>query len=222
MNGQKLADKLKWILRELGMNKKQFLEVCKLYSPSLSKPTILNAINGKNKTFPSIETLSIIIKVCQISNNEKIRYISYDFLLNDNIEEIEAKTSQVYQEIGLADDVINRLRQHNHPLLFNYSDIINYFFIHIPGAYFKYLGMLKRTIDIKNNINDTQKILKLFDDGWYLEYMARNFKNVYDLYIDLKNNKKTDVEKLNKLLDIMVTHFKFLLFDLSRKLYDNI
>lgn len=68
------------------MNKKEFLNACRMFSPSISKPTILNAINGKNTIAPTIETLSTIIKVCQTSNNEKLKLISYDFLLNDNIQ----------------------------------------------------------------------------------------------------------------------------------------
>ena len=60
----------------------------------------MNAINGKNTIAPTIETLSIIIKVCKMSNHPKRKNISYEFLLNDNMKEIEAKTAQVYQEIG--------------------------------------------------------------------------------------------------------------------------
>ena len=111
MNNSELSYKLKYILKELGMNKTEFLNACRVFNLSISKPTILNAINGKNTVAPTIETLSTIIKVCQTSKSKKLKYISYDFLLNDNIKEIEANNVQVYQEIGLSDNVIEKLKQ---------------------------------------------------------------------------------------------------------------
>ena len=78
MNNQELSYKLKYILKELGVSKQEFLKLCQRFSPSISKPTVLNAINGKNTILPTIETLSVFIKVCQSSGNEKIRNISYD------------------------------------------------------------------------------------------------------------------------------------------------
>ena len=237
MNNSELSYKLKYILHELGLNKTEFLNACRVFSPSISKPTILNAINGKNTIAPTIETLSTIIKVCQTSGNEKLKYISYDFLLNDNIKEIEAKNSSVYQEIGLNDDVIERLKQFNHPLYYDYLNIINYYFIHIPANYWKYLEMLKTTCDIKNMVNKVNKdniekivksILKLFDNDIYLEYLKRNFKNIYDLYIGIKNsfNSKDSklfnkLEELDKLMEVLYIHFKYLLMELNNKLYDD-
>ena len=129
MNSSELAYKLKYILQELGMNKTEFLTECRKFSPSMSKPTILNAFNGKNTTLPTIETISTIVKVCQNSNNKKLKCISYDFLLNDNIQDIEAKNAQIYQEIGISDEVIKRLKQYNNPIYFDFSNIINYFFL---------------------------------------------------------------------------------------------
>ena len=129
MNNQELAYKLKYILHELRMNKTEFLNACRIFSPSISKPTILNAINGKNTIAPTVETF---IKVCQTSGNEKLKYISYDFLLNDTIQEIQANNAQVYQEIGLSDEVINRLKQYNHPFYYDYGNNINFYLYHKP------------------------------------------------------------------------------------------
>jgi len=81
MNNQELSYKLKYILNELGISKQEFLKRCQRFSPSISKPTVLNAINGKNTILPTIETLSVFIKVCQTSGNEKLKNISYDCLL---------------------------------------------------------------------------------------------------------------------------------------------
>lgn len=225
MNNSELSYKLKYILHELGMNKKEFLNACRLFNPSISKPTILNAINGKNTIAPTIETLSTIIKVCQTSNIEKLRNISYDFLLNDNIQEIEANTAKLYQEIGLSDDVINRLKQYNHPLYYNYSNIINYYLYHLPVTYFKYLGYLKITSDIQNELHknkyDIKKIIKYFDDDSYLEYMARNFKNIYDMFLKIKNKKEVDNSKILDLLDIVSSHLKYELLEINRKLFED-
>ncbi len=225
MNNSELSYKLKYILHELGMNKKEFLNACRMFSPSISKPTILNAINGKNTIAPTIETLSTIIKVCQTSNNEKLKLISYDFLLNDNIQEIEAKNARIYQEIGLSDDVINRLKQYNHPLYYNYNNIINYYLYHLPATYFKYLEYLKITSDIQNELNNTKynlkKIIKYFDDDSYLEYMERNFKSIYDIFLKIKNKKEVNDTNLLNLLDIVSSHLKYELLEINRKLYED-
>ena len=225
MNNSELSYKLKYILHELGMNKKEFLNACRMFSPSISKPTILNAINGKNTIAPTIETLSTIIKVCQTSNNEKLKLISYDFLLNDNIQEIEAKNARIYQEIGLSDDVINRLKQYNHPLYYNYNNIINYYLYHLPATYFKYLEYLKITSDIQNELNNTKynlkKIIKYFDDDSYLEYMERNFKSIYDIFLKIKNKNEVNDTNLLNLLDIVSSHLKYELLEINRKLYED-
>lgn len=227
MNNGELSYKLKYILHELGMNKTEFLTACKVFSPSISKPTILNAINGKNTIAPTIETLSTIIKVCQTSGNEKLKYISYDFLLNDNIKEVEAANAVVYQSIGLSDDVINRLKEFNHSLYFDYGNIINYFFTRVPAKYWKYLEMFKRTSDILNELKKKEvskkALLKLFDDDVYLEYLERNFRNIYDVYLRIKGEERflDEMDNLKELIKILQNHFRYLLFVISQKFLDS-
>ena len=224
MNNSELSYKLKYILKELGMNKTEFLKACRVFNPSISKPTILNAINGKNTIAPTIETLSTIIKVCQTSKNKKLRRISYDFLLNDNIKEIEANTVQVYQEIGLSDDVIKKLKQYNHPFYFNYNNIINYYLEHLPANYFKYLEYLKITSDILHELNkdsyDIKKIIKYFDNEIYLDFIERNFRNIYDIYLSIKNKKEIDKVQLLNLLKIVRDYMMYQLLEINRKLYE--
>lgn len=233
MNNNELSYKLKYIVHELGITKKDLLTECRKFSPSLSKPTLLNAINGRNTTAPTIETLSAIIKVCQTSGNEKLKHISYDFLLNDNIQEVEANNSTVYQSIGLSDEVIDRLKQFNHPLYFDYGSIINYFFIHTPAKYWQYLEMLKATCDIKNTIKKTKtknennkyikELFKLWDNEGYQLYVRNNFRSAYDLLTNLKNNNEDILSKLDELNNQMVIlekHFKYLLLELQNNMYD--
>lgn len=228
MNNSELSYKLKYILRELGMNKKEFLEACHMFNSSLSKPTILNAINGTNKKSPTIETLSTIIKVCQTSNNKKLQTISYDFLLNDHIKEIEAKNASVYQSIGLSDDVINRLKEFNHPIYFDDGNIINYFFTYTGELHWRYLKYLKSTCNIKKELKkkdiDIVSILKLFeiDDGGYRSYLAVYFRSVYDFYLEIKNKKEvTDTKKLLDLLEIVINNLKYELLEINKRLYEN-
>lgn len=222
MNNQELSYKLKYILHELGMNKTEFLSACRIFNPSISKPTILNAINGKNTIAPTIETLSTIIKVCQTSGNKKLKNISYDFLLNDHIQEVEAINSQIYQEIGLSDDVINKLKQYNHPLYYDYGNVINYYLYHMPTNYWKYLEYFKTTCDIINSlINEDIKLLwKNIDNDAYLSYLEYNFKNVYEILNTIKNTKQIEKkEYLIALLKIVKQHFNYLLNELNFNLY---
>lgn len=225
MNNSELSYKLKYILKELGMNRAEFLKACRLFNPSISKPTILNAVNGKNTIAPTIETLSTIIKVCQTSNNKKLQRISYDFLLNDDMKELEANTAQVYQEIGLSDDVIQKLKQYNHPFYFDYHNIVNYYLDHLPANYFKYLQYLKSTSDILSELKkdnyDSKKIKKYFDNETYLDYIHQNFKNIYDLYLGIKNKKELeDKETFIHFMTILKNHFQYLLLEMDKKLYD--
>lgn len=225
MNNSELSYKLKYILKELGMNKTEFLNACRVFNPSISKPTILNAINGKNTVAPTIETLSTIIKVCQTSKSKKLKHISYDFLLNDNIKEIEANNVQVYQEIGLSDNVIEKLKQYNHPFYYNYHNIINYYLDNLPTNYFKYLEYLKISSDIFKELNkekyDLKKIKKYFNNDSYLEYIERNFRNIYNVYLSIKNkNEINDKDNLIDLMNILSNHFKYLLLEINKKLYD--
>lgn len=222
MNNQELAYKLKYILHELGLNKTEFLNACRIFSPSISKPTILNAINGKNTIAPTVETLSIIIKVCQTSSNEKLKYISYDFLLNDTIQEIQANNAQVYQEIGLSDEVINRLKQYNHPLYYDYGNIINFYLYHIPNHYWKYLEFFKITCAIKNSLikEDMKTLWQRIDNDAYLAYLEYNFKNVYQLLNNIRKNKQIEnKETLLRFLEIVKQHFKYLLNELGSDFY---
>ncbi len=224
MNKHDLSYKLKYILHELGMNKKQLLEECHLYNEAMSKPTLLNAINGKNKKMPEIDTLNTIINVCKASGNPKLQNISYDFLLNENISEIEAKNISIYQQIGLDDYVIDKLKQFNHPLYFDYGNIINYYFTHIPAKYFKYLKYLKITRDAQTKIEkkcDVKEILKELDYDDYMSYIKKNFLGIYTMCLDLKNNKKVDVKELDEQLEIVCNNLEFLLFEINRKLYEN-
>ena len=210
MNNSDLSYKLKYILKELGLNKKQLLEECRKYNPSLSKPTLLNAINNKNKNTSSIDTLSAIVNVCKMSNHPKLKYISFDYLLNENIQDVEANNITVYQEVGLNDDAIDRLKLYNTPIICDKMNIVNYFLFHTSGVYWRYLDMLKRTYEIKDNINNIESILEIFDDGWFLFYLEDNFKNIYDIYKNLKNkDKKVDLKKLDELFNIVVVHLKY-------------
>ena len=205
MNNSELSYKLNYILKELGMNKTEFLKACRVFNPSISKPTILNAINGKNTIAPTIETLSTIIKVCQTSKNKKLKHISYDFLLNDNIKQIEANNVLVYQEIGLSDNVIDKLKQYNHPFYYNYHNIINYYLDNLPTNYFKY---------------DLKKIIKYFNNDSYLEYIERNFRNIYDYYLNIKNKKEINKEQLLSLLKIIREYLIYQLLEINKKLYE--
>lgn len=233
MNNRDLSYKLKFILHELGMNKKEFLEECHKYNPTLSKPTLLNAINNKNKTTPTVETLMAIIKVCQASNHKKLKNVSFDFLLNDQIQEITAENIAIYQSVGLSDEVIERLKQYNHPFYYDYGSIINYYFIHMPINYWRYVEMLKVTSDIQVSVSkikdydDLKNMLKHFDDDYFISYLERNFKNIYLLYKDLKNQKSITKNVKDKIEDLGVAvanlnkSLRYTIIDLDNKFFDN-
>lgn len=220
INNKDLTKKLNYILKELEMNKKEFLEECQKYNPSMSKPTVINMFKGNNTTTPTLMTLQTVIKVCQNSNNENLKRVSFNYLLNDGIEEIEAKNNQLFEELGLNDGVIATLKRFNTDFIpLNRINIINYYLYHTPFKYWQYLELLKKTYELKKSINDKNEknIEKILDDENLNSYLQQYFNNVYEL---LKSDKY-NLKNINELLDIVIEHFKIKLIDLDKKMLDN-
>ena len=64
--------------------------------------------------------------------------------------------------------------------------------------------------------------MKLFNDFRYQGYIKQNFKSLYEIYIFMKNTKSIkDIEEMKILIKIVSDHFKYLLLETNRKLYEN-
>lgn len=226
INNDDLTRKLNYILRELGINKKTFLEECKKYNPSISKPTILNMLNGKNTTTPTLQTLSTVIKVCKNSNNENLKRVSFNYLLNDGIYDIEAKNFQVFDELGLDDDTIETLKRLNTSFIpLNKIEIVNTYLYHMPLKYWDNLDRLKKIYTLKKyiNENDLENIQKILTDVNIEGYLMQYFSNIYDLLQKTINKKElVNKEKLNELLQIVIDNLKIKLQEQNNNLFDNL
>lgn len=225
INNKDLTRKLNYILKELGMNKKQFQEECQKYNPSISKPTILNLFNGNNTTTPTLQTLQTVIKVCRHSGNEDLKRVSLDYLLNDGVEEIDAKNNQIFQELGLTDDVINNLKMFNtdfEPL--NRIDIVNFYLWHHGSGYWKYLDMLKKSYELRKYVNEKNKkeIEKVLDTTWLECYLRTFYKELLELIKKEIYNDKYGVETINKRIDIVIEYLKFKILKYDKQFLDNI
>jgi len=224
INNEDLTRKLNYILKELGITKKAFLEECQKYNPSMSKPTVINMFKGKNTTTPTLQTLMTVIKVCRNSGNENLKRVSFNYLLNDGIYDIEAKNTQIFDELGLNDDAIEVLKRLNTDFVpLNKIDTVNYYLYHTPSKYWSYLKLLKKVYELErsikeNRINETEKI---FCDDDLNSYLKQYFDNVFKMLESILKRESFNRNHISELLEIVIIHLKTKLIDLDNKLFDN-
>lgn len=188
MNSKNLSEKLNYILNELEMNKKQFYEACKEINPYISKPTVLNVINGKNKSCPNLETIDTIIKVCQKSNHPLLKDISYNYLLNEKIINIIDKNAIINDNITLTDksiDTISRLRKS-----LNTNRILNDLLENVDYNFWENLGYISSLTEIQKA---THKLIK-YDQSYH------DKQNLIDIKINYILFKKEELEECKKQL----------------------
>lgn len=184
MEKKNLSQKLNYILKELNMNRKQFIEACNNINQSISKPTILNAINGNTKGLPKLETIDTIIKVCQNSKNEKLQKMSYDYLMNESINNINNENISINDKTGLSDTAIEILYK-------NYNSagsVLSYLIENVHYNFWEYQKYLmcvtklqKKFLELNNLHNNEFKNETLF--------------NVKDLYYSFKKEQLSELKK---------------------------
>lgn len=224
INNEDLTRKLNYILKELGITKKKFLEECQKYNPSMSKPTIINMFKGKNTTTPTLQTLMTVIKVCQNSNNENLKRVSFNYLLNDGIYDIEAKNTQIFDELGLNDDSVEVLKRLNTSFIpLNKIDVVNYYLYHIPSKYWDYLNLLKKTYKLKNSINKNsiKEIKEVFCDDNLNSFLRQYFNNIHIIIENILQNNIVSLGNINELLDIVIVYLKAKLIEIDNKMFKN-
>lgn len=180
MNNQNLSEKLNYILKELNMNKKQFFDACKEINEFISKPTVLNVINGKNKGYPSLETIDTIIKVCQNSNHNLLKNISYNYLLNEKLVNITDENSIINEKVYLTDksiDIISKLKRSS-----NTDNVLNDIIENIDYNYWENIGYL-------NALNKIQKANDNLIQYHNKEFNINEFKDIKELYVIFKKNE---------------------------------
>jgi hypothetical protein len=175
---------MKIILKELKMNRKEFIEACNKVNPYISKPTILNVINGNSKGLPKLETIDTIIKVCKKSNNENLKNISYDYLMNEYIHNISKDNMDIGKKLHLSDESINRLKSSYY---LADSDIISHFIDRISDEYWEYQSYMKNICSLQRSINDLNKLSEKFP--------IENSKSIVDLYCEYKKQELSNTKK---------------------------
>ena len=178
MNKTNLSNKLNWILKELKMNKTEFIKACNKVNKYISKPTILNAINGNSKGLPKLETIDTIIKVCKASNNEKIKNISYDYLMNEDINNISEDNIQIGKNLYLSDKSIAKLKN---SYMMADTNIISDFIDFIPEDFWEYQSYIKNTCNIQRKINISK--------NFYKKIQSENIFSLVELYCDFKKSE---------------------------------
>ena len=184
MEKKNLSQKLNYILKELNMNRKQFIEACNKVNISISKPTILNAINGKSKGLPKLETIDTIIKVCKNSNNEKLQKISYDYLMNESIDNINNENISIHYKTGLSDKAIEILYKNYH----SESYVLSYLIENIHYNFWQYQDFLII-------INKLQGLLVELDELHNSEFKNESLFNLKDLYYSFKKEQLNELKR---------------------------
>lgn len=187
MNNLNLSKKLNYILKELNMNKKEFFEACKEINPYISKPTVLNVINGKNKSCPSLETIDTIIKVCQNSNHILLKEISYNYLLNEKIINISDENIILNNKMHLTDksiEVVSNLKKS-----LNTSNVLNNIIENINYNFWENLGYMESLVKI-------QKATDILIEYGKKNSHKKDFVNIKFKYMNFKRNELEEQEEL--------------------------
>lgn len=187
MNNQNLSEKLNNILKELNMNRKEFFEACKEVNPHISKPTVLNVINGKNKSCPSLETIDTIIKVCQKSNHILLKEISYNYLLNEEIINISDENIILNNKMHLTDksiEVVSNLKKS-----VNTSNVLNNIIENINYNFWENLGYIESLVEI-------QKATDILIEHEKKNSDKKNFASIKLEYMDFKRNELEEQKRL--------------------------
>lgn len=188
-----ISEKVKYIIDESGYNMTQFASMANKYGYPLTRQTLSSIINDKNP-YPSVQILNSIIQVCHKLENEKLRKVTFDFLLNDDIEDIEAINANLHYELGLSEASIKELQFESYPFVDN-SKEIDYF---IYFSRYKYWQNLAR-IRLINNILQYKKIAKVIDAEKIKEKFLPLTKNT-ELYCYLNQFHNELLESIKKLI----------------------
>lgn len=188
MNNKDLSNKMNYILKELNMNRKQFFDACKEINPYISKPTVLNAINGRTKSSPSLETIDTIIKVCQNSNHELLKNVSYNYLLNERIINIIDQNAVINNKVNLTDksiDVISKLKKS-----MNTSSVLNNIIENMNYDFWENLGYIESLVEIQKKTSDLIEYEKI----------NSNKKDFIDIKVNYMCFKKEELKEQKKKL----------------------
>lgn len=223
------------ILEKMGCSKKKFLSLCKYFDPAISKPTILNLINGKGKRLPSVETLSIVIKVCHTYGEGDLKRVSYDYLLNDEITKLTPENLDSYEEFGLSFETLSFFHIENTIGLFERDTMrgVNEFIPNIRRNFFTQVSIANKLVEIlklmrmlydgKENQKETiSRVLECLNNSYLKSYLKTNKCLVpYLKKLESRNDKET-IEILFDIfssLDSMYSESKYFLIDSINEYY---
>lgn len=181
MTNQGLSIKLNYILKRLHMNKQEFLLACRKINPTISKPTILNVINGTNKGFPTLETIETIMSVCKISDDPLLNKISYNYLMDDSVSEVIDESHAQDFNPNLTGESLEILEKSPYA----HSQVLNYYIQNYDVGFWDYSHYLYETSKIQSQISD---IIKVCNN-------ASNIKNISDLFTDFKTQELAQIRK---------------------------
>ena len=200
-----LSKKMNVILEKMECSKTRFIELCRHVDPQISKPTILNLINGRGKMLPSVETLSVVVKACHIYGNDELKRLTYDYLLSDEVNELTPENLSSYAEFGLSSDTLKFFREEETFGLYERDTLrgVNEFVPNVRRYFFTYVSIANNLVEVLKNIKElrNEKDIKEKEKivNVILGYLNRTYLSMF-----LRQNKmlNTQIKKITSLKDV--------------------
>lgn len=206
-NKELLANKMNWILEEMNCSKTEFLKKCN-FIDSISKPTFLNLFNKDNgKDMPSVDTLITIIRTCHMYGNERLKKVSFDFLLDNNYINLDRENLTIYEEIGLTNKTIEYLKTENTIGQFERDTLrgMNIFINKVKIWFFTYISYQDYIKDLiyaieDRDISKAKKYLNIVKFKKFLCYSIPSFESEIK-----KFDQEQNIENLIRIMPYLDT-----------------
>ena len=169
----KIHLKLKKIIEELqkedvNMTQKKFIKDSNLAVSTFNK-LFTESYNANTST--SIASIEAIISRCRKSDNEAVKHVTYDFLLDDSVENITRENIEINRITNFDDLTIQKIQEINKTEPYILNDIIT----NMDSSFWTNLQELKILKNYKTICKDIETIYSsLLQKGFNNFLKARN------------------------------------------------
>lgn len=200
----KIHLKLKKIIEELqkedvNMTQKKFIKDSNLAVSTFNK-LFTESYNANTST--SIASIEAIISRCRKSDNEAVKHVTYDFLLDDSVENITRENIEINRITNFDDLTIQKIQEINKTEPYILNDIIT----NMDSSFWTNLQELKILKNYKTICKDIETIYSsLLQKGFNNFLKARN-----NLYLEYSNNESINqkIKEYTSLLNETISFIK--------------
>lgn len=199
----KLHLKLKKIIEELqkddnNMTQKKFIKNSNLPKSTFNK--LFSESYSNNST--TVSSIKLIVEHCRKFDNKNVKNVSYDFLLDDSVENITRENIEINRITNFDDLTIQNVQEINKTEPYILNDIIN----NIDKSFWSNLQELKILKNYKIICKEIKDIYaNLLQNGFQNFLKSRN-----TLYLEYSDNDsiKQEIDEYTSLLNKTISFIK--------------